>query len=1118
MYKQFKFLATLLLLAVSVSTWAETSTLNFTAKCNGSGTADDGVVWTVTSDGTESTFDNTKGIHYGTGSAQVTYIKLSTSGISGTITKVVVNASTASGVTATASVTVGGNAFGGDPKSLSTTATDYTFEGSASGAIEVTVTKPSKAAKALYVKSIAVTYSTGGGTTTVAAPTFSPAAGAVAYGTSVTLTQASAYMINYTTDGSEPTWDNGVDFATHPITITSDVTIKARAYDSDQNASSVVEATYTILRPDAPTFSPAAGAVTAGTTVTISGRPTGGKIVYTTDGTDPSYGNNGTVFADGDDITINSAITIKAIAVDSHDFESAIATAAYTIYDPNAPGTENNPYTVAQAIENTPSSGNVYISGIVSSFYNTSIIGDGTNYRYYISDDGTTATQLLVYKGKGLNETTFSNADDLKVGDEVTIYGSLTTYQNAPEVASGNYLVSWNRPASTNPVINANNVTLDYDATSGEIAYTIDNAVSGENLTAAVDANANWISNIAVTSDKVTFTTTANEGNADRTATFTLSYTGAQNKTVTVTQGHLVVDYATLPFSFDGGRADIASTDGLTQNGLDSDYGSSPKLKFNSTDDCVILKINERPGKLTFDIKGNTFSGGTFKVQTSTDGTTYTDLETYTALGDTQNEEFDNLGENVRYIKWIYTNKVSGNVALGNINLALYVAPSNDPVINANDVDIACDDVSGSIDYSVSNEVQGGVLSASVPANSWITLGTVTASEVSFTCSENSETTARTETVTLTYTYNTNETVTKDVTVTQAAYVAPAQPGNWVLTDLADLTASDVFVIVGDNGNTYALANDATGNSAPSAVAVTVVNNTLSGTIADNLKWNISGNANFGGYMFYPNGSTSTWLYSTNQNNGVRVGTGDAKHFTVEGGYLTTTETNEQRYLGIYNSQDWRTYTNTTGNITGQTFSFYKLAVDAPANVTVTVTDAGMATFCSEYALDFTGKSVYAYKASVAGNNISFNRVYQIPARTGVLLRNPQGGAASVEVPVISSADAITGNAFVGTLTTINPLTATSGSFTNYILFNGTEGLGFYQANDNIVGAGKAFLQVPGEAKTFIAFEEEGEATGINNVNRETMTHNGCYNLNGQRVENPTKGLYIVNGKKVVLK
>ncbi len=161
--KNIKLLALIvfILSAFVMQVWGESiSTLTFTAACSGSGTADDDVNWTITSDGSESTYDATKGIHYGTNKASVQYIKLVTSDISGTITKVVVNASTASDVSATVSVTIGGSAFGGDAKSLSTTATDYTFLGSASGEIVVTITKPSSATKALYCKSVAVTYST----------------------------------------------------------------------------------------------------------------------------------------------------------------------------------------------------------------------------------------------------------------------------------------------------------------------------------------------------------------------------------------------------------------------------------------------------------------------------------------------------------------------------------------------------------------------------------------------------------------------------------------------------------------------------------------------------------------------------------------------------------------------------------------------------------------------------------------------------------------------------------------------------------------------------------------------------------------------------------------------
>lgn len=150
------------------------SDLTFTAACGGSGTADDGKAWTVTSDGTESTFDsqNGKGIHYGTNGAAVQYIKLTSIAFtSGKITKVEVNASTASGVSATVGVKINNVQFGGDPKSLTSSAVPdnpYTFEGEVDAAtIEVEITKPSSATKAIYCKSVVVTYTLPASSTTI---------------------------------------------------------------------------------------------------------------------------------------------------------------------------------------------------------------------------------------------------------------------------------------------------------------------------------------------------------------------------------------------------------------------------------------------------------------------------------------------------------------------------------------------------------------------------------------------------------------------------------------------------------------------------------------------------------------------------------------------------------------------------------------------------------------------------------------------------------------------------------------------------------------------------------------------------------------------------------------
>ena len=147
---------------------SNTSNLVFTEACGGSGTADDEKSWTVTSDANESVFDETKGIHYGTGSLSVEYIQLSSNSFTqGTITQVVVNASGAYGVSGYVSVTVGGNSFG-EVQSFNSTASDKTFSGSASsGQIVVRIYKEEAAVKAIYCKSVSVTYSVSGGSVTI---------------------------------------------------------------------------------------------------------------------------------------------------------------------------------------------------------------------------------------------------------------------------------------------------------------------------------------------------------------------------------------------------------------------------------------------------------------------------------------------------------------------------------------------------------------------------------------------------------------------------------------------------------------------------------------------------------------------------------------------------------------------------------------------------------------------------------------------------------------------------------------------------------------------------------------------------------------------------------------
>ena len=399
------------------------------------------------------------------------------------------------------------------------------------------------------------------------------------------------------------------------------------------------------------------------TEVSITCSTTGAAIQYSTDGT--SWNNYSAPF------TLTETTTVIAKATKSGLAASDEASKTFT---------KVTPITVAaalaaiDALADNGTKADQCVAGIISQvdYYSSNAI------TYWISDDGTTTSQLEVYNGKGLNGANFTAKTDLKVGDRVTVFGTLKKYvknsTTTPEFDAGSQLLSYEATGTPTPAINASNVTIDSEATSGEITYTIDNP-TGASLTAAVKSG-DWISNVQVDggNNKVTFTVTQNTGE-QRIGYITLSYTGAADKDVKVTQS-ATYGTATLPFAFDGGKSDIATTDGLTHTGLDSDYGSSPKLKFNGADDYVILKINGAAEVLNFDIKGNGTStdawAGTFKVQTSADGVTYTDLKTYTEstlTSDVLNESLDNVPSSARYIKWIYITKSKGNVALGRIGV-----------------------------------------------------------------------------------------------------------------------------------------------------------------------------------------------------------------------------------------------------------------------------------------------------------------------------------------------------------------------------------------------------------------------------------------------------------------
>lgn len=340
-----KTLLVICLMAIvgGVETWADTYKYTFTSKVfeKTSTTSKENletqklgdVSWTTSGVIPYLGNNATKGMQFGSTNKKnpLTKFKLTTSGIQGVITKVVVSASTGSNGNTSYTVSVGGVSFGTQKLSDATNVKDYTFSGSNSG--DVVIAIESFAKVATYIKSIEITY-TPSSSSSVAAPTFSPDSKSFSDKFDLTLSAGSdAAMIMYTTNGSTPSYKNGVgELYETPISITHTTTVKAIAVSSKEEESDVVTKEYKLELP-APTISEATKTFTAPFTVSLSKEATAAEgILYTLDGTDPSWENNA-IEIYTEPIQISATTTLKAVsyAANGTTYEySPIASATYT--------------------------------------------------------------------------------------------------------------------------------------------------------------------------------------------------------------------------------------------------------------------------------------------------------------------------------------------------------------------------------------------------------------------------------------------------------------------------------------------------------------------------------------------------------------------------------------------------------------------------------------------------------------------------------------------------------------------------------------------------------------------------------------------------------------------
>lgn len=196
--------------------------------------------------------------------------------------------------------------------------------------------------------------------------------------------------------------------------------------------------------------------------------------------------------------------------------------------------------------------------------------------------------------------------------------------------------------------------------------------------------------------------------------------------------------------------------------------------------------------------------------------------------------------------------------------------------------------------------------------------------------------------------------------------------------------------------------------------------------------------------------------------------------------------------------------------------------------VSGTITSAGWSTFASSYPLDLStltaAHTPTAYYASAAsGSKVTLtSTTATVPAGEGIMIKGTAGETFTIDVA--ESGTAIDGNLLKGQTTTGNVAASTAGTYHYVFGFNTADPsiYGFYNlASATSVPAGKAYLETTTEltagARISIVFEDE--TTGISlTENSELRTENAVYDLQGRRVAQPQKGLYIVNGKKFVKK
>lgn len=174
----------------------------------------------------------------------------------------------------------------------------------------------------------------------------------------------------------------------------------------------------------------------------------------------------------------------------------------------------------------------------------------------------------------------------------------------------------------------------------------------------------------------------------------------------------------------------------------------------------------------------------------------------------------------------------------------------------------------------------------------------------------------------------------------------------------------------------------------------------------------------------------------------------------------------------------------------------------------------GLATFCANVAVSVPD-GIEAYYATVDDNKIVLTKIGDgvIPANTGVIIKGDEGSV--VEFAATTTESTYPTNVLTG-VTTATPMTAG-----DYVLYNNNGTAEFRKVTATNLAANKAYLpaaKLNSTAPALSVVFGDDEITSIATPKTTVVTDDQYYDLSGRRIAQPTKGIYIKNGKKIIVK